>query len=644
MFRADLDIRDTSTLAAFLARHGLESYEALAERADADPDWLWAEMLKLAGTKFRTPYAKLRDISGGPDSVRWGVGATLNITETCLDAQLAAGLGEKIAIDWIGEDGSRRSWTYAELAAETGRVAAALAARGVRPGDAVGIFMPMIPEIEAALLGIARLGAVAVPLFSGFSPPAIASRLNDSGAVAVLTADATPRRGKPVWMESALAEALQGVPSVHTVISLRRFGGKPVEPARDLDWAETVGKADPNFPARAVGAEDLFLIAYTSGTTGKPKGVVHTHLGVQAKAAADVLLCLDLKSDDRHLWMTDMGWVMGPLTVLAVLLAGATLVLAEGAPSLPDDHFRLLRIAAEMKVTHLGLSPTLVRQFMTRDPAPLADYDLSALRIVPSTGEPWTEDAWLWQLDHICRRRAVPLNISGGTELFGAILLSTVLHEHKPGGFSGAALGVGAKVLRADGTEAPEGEVGELVVTQPSMGLTPAILGDRARYLETYWSMFPGKWRHGDWVRRDPDGTWYILGRSDDTLNIAGKRIGPPEIEAALTETGKVIDAAAIAAPDDLKGVAVVCVCVAAPGVSPDDKLVEELKDRVGDIVSKPFRPREIHFVEALPKTRTMKTMRRVVRAAFLGENPGDLSSISNPETMDAIAALRKEA
>jgi acetyl-CoA synthetase len=335
---------------------------------------------------------------------------------------------------------------------------------------------------------------------------------------------------------------------------------------------------------------------------------------------------------------------MGPLTVLAVLLAGATLVLAEGAPSLPDDHFRLLRIAAEMKVTHLGLSPTLVRQFMTRDPAPLADYDLSALRIVPSTGEPWTEDAWLWQLDHICRRRAVPLGQGADPPLVATGVLSTVLHEHKPGGFSGAALGVGAKVLRADGTEAPEGEVGELVVTQPSMGLTPAILGDRARYLETYWSMFPGKWRHGDWVRRDPDGTWYILGRSDDTLNIAGKRIGPPEIEAALTETGKVIDAAAIAAPDDLKGVAVVCVCVAAPGVSPDDKLVEELKDRVGDIVSKPFRPREIHFVEALPKTRTMKTMRRVVRAAFLGENPGDLSSISNPETMDAIAALRKEA
>lgn len=513
----------------------------------------------------------------------------------------------------------------------------------MKHGEAVGIYMPMIPEIEAALLGIARLGAVAVPLFSGFAPNAIISRLSDAGAVAVLTADATPRRGKPVWMEATLAEALEEVPSVHTVFSLRRFGGSAFDPGRDLDWQDSVGKADRTHPAYPVEADAPFLIAYTSGTTGKPKGVIHTHLGVQAKATADFLLCLDMKHDDRHLWMTDMGWVMGPLTLLSVLLSGATLVLAEGAPSLPDDPFRLLRIAAEAEVSHMGVAPTLVRQFMTQDSAPLSGYDLSRLRIVASTGEPWTDDAWLWHLEHICRRRAVPLNISGGTELFGAILTSTVLHEVKPGGFSAQALGVGAKVLRDDGSEAADGEVGELVVTQPPMGLTPAIRGDRERYLETYWSTFPGVWRHGDWVRHDPDGTWYILGRSDDTLNIAGKRIGPPEIEAALTETGEVVDAAAIAAPDDIKGVAVVCVCVAAPGVSADETLVERLKDRVGEVVSKPFRPREIHFVTALPKTRSMKTMRRIVRAAFLGEDPGDLSSVSNPETMQPIAQLRKE-
>ncbi|KAB2540689.1 AMP-dependent synthetase [Salipiger aestuarii] len=643
MFQPDTDIQRSSTLASFLKDCGTDSYEDLASRANTDPDWFWGRIIEFAGIRFHRPYTRLRDMSDGPESIRWAVGGALNLTETCLDARIETGLADKTAIDWVGEDGCRRSWTYADLAAESARVASALARRGVKPGQAVGIYMPMIPEIDAAFLGIARLGAVAVPLFSGFAPPAIASRLEDSGAVAVLTADATPRRGNPVWMESTLVKALEEVPSVHTVISLRRFGGAAADPARDLDWQETVGNADPTYPAHPAEADSPLLIAYTSGTTGRPKGVVHTHLGVQAKATADFLLGLDMKRDDRHLWMTDMGWVMGPLTLLSVLLSGATLVLAEGAPSMPGDPFRLLRLASELKVTHLGVAPTLVRQFMTQDRAPLSGYDLSPLRIVASTGEPWTEDAWLWQRDHICRRRAVPLNISGGTELFGAILTSTVLHEIRPGGFSAQALGVGAKVLREDGSEAAPGEVGELVVTQPPLGLTPAIAGNRKRYLETYWSTFPGIWRHGDWVRCDPNGTWYILGRSDDTLNIAGKRIGPPEIESALTESGKVVDAAAIAAPDDIKGVAVVCVCVPAPGVSPDDALVEQLKDRVGQVVSKPFRPREIHFVEALPKTRSMKTMRRIVRAAFLGEDPGDLSSISNPETIQPIAELRKD-
>lgn len=643
MFQPDSDIQRTSTLTGFLKDCGIDSYEGLVRRSNEEPDWFWGRIIEHAGIRFMRPYTRLRDISQGSESVKWAVGGTLNLTETCLDVRIADGLGDKVAIDWVGDDGSRRRWTYSELAAEASRVASALAARGVKPGQAVGIYMPMIPEIEAALMGIARLGAVAVPLFSGFAPAAIVSRLNDAAAVAVLTADATPRRGKPVWMEATLAKALTEVPTAHTVISLRRFGGAVANPARDLDWAETVGAASPDFAAVPVAAEDIFLIAYTSGTTGRPKGVVHTHLGAQAKATADFMLCLDMKQDDRHLWMTDMGWVMGPLTLLSVLLSGSTLILAEGAPSTPGDPFRLLRLASDMNVTHMGIAPTLVRQFMTQDSGLLTGYDLSSLRIVASTGEPWTLDAWLWQLDHICRRRAVPLNISGGTELFGAILTSTVLHEIKPGGFSAEALGVGAKVLSEDGSEARPGEVGELVVTQPPLGLTPAILRDRERYLETYWSTYPGIWRHGDWVRCDPDGTWYILGRSDDTLNIAGKRIGPPEIEAALTETGQVVEAAAIAAPDEIKGVAVVCICVPAPGVSPDAALVEQLKDQVGEIVSKPFRPREIHFVEALPKTRSMKIMRRVVRAAFLGQYPGDLSSISNPETIQPIANLQKE-
>ena len=642
MFQADQDIRDNSTLTNFLNQHGFANYEELCDRSNADPDWFWAEILKLARVRFSKPYDNIRDISKGPEFVRWATGATLNLAETCLDARIEEGFGDALAVDWIGDDGEHRSWTYQQLADEAARLANALSARGIKPGDRVGIYMPMIPEIEAAFLGLARMGVTIIPLFSGFSAPAIAARLNDGAAKAVLTVDATTRRGKPVPMEATLIEALAEVPTVNTVISLRRFGGKPADPARDLDWAETIGSASPEFAPVPVSTDHPLLIAYTSGTTGKPKGVVHTHLGVIGKTQTDFLLALDMKPGDRYLWMTDMGWVMGPLSVVSTLLAGATLVMAEGAPSQPTDPFRLLRLAGENRVTHMGVAPTLVRQFMQQDPAILKDYDLSPLRIVASTGEPWTEDAWLWHLEHICRHCAVPLNISGGTELFGAIVTSTVLHRLKPGGFSAQSLGVGAKVLRADGSEADRGEVGELVVTVPPLGLTPTLWQNEARYLETYWGAFKGIWQHGDWVRHDPDGTWYILGRSDDTLNIAGKRIGPPEIEGAMTQSGEVIDVAAIAAPDDLKGVAVICVCVAAPGVTPDEALVERLKTCVGDLVSKPFRPREIYFVDALPKTRTMKTMRRVVRAAFLGLDQGDMTSIDNPETIAPIQALRK--
>jgi len=637
-FRPADDIRAASTLAAFLARERLASYEALAARAEAEPEAFWAAMLALAGTRWQTPPERLRDISAGAEHVRWGLGGRLNLSETCLDARLAGGDGGRVAIDWLGEDGARRRWSYADLAAEAARVAAALHARGVRAGDAVGIYMPMIPEIAAAFLGVARLGAVAVPMFSGFAAPALAARLADARARAVLTADATLRAGRVVALESVLDEARAEAPTVETVISLRRFGmGGPCA----QDWAAAVGGAGAEFAAVPVASDAALMIGYTSGTTGRPKGVIQTHLGVQGKAAADFLLCLDLKPGDRHLWMTDMGWVMGPLTLIAATLAGATLVMAEGAPATPNDPFRLLSVAARMAVSHLGVAPTLVRQYMAQDAAPLAALNLSRLRIVASTGEPWTEDAWAWQLEHICRHRAVPLNISGGTELFGGILTSTVLHDIRPCGFSTACLGTGARVFRPDGSEAAPGEVGELVVTQPPLGLTPGIWGDPARYHDTYWSTFPGVWRHGDWVRRDADGTWFILGRSDDTLNIAGKRIGPPEIEAALTAGGEVIDAAAIGVPDQVKGMAVVCVCVPAPGVTPDAALVARLSEAVAREVGKPFRPHGIAFAPALPKTRSMKTMRRVVRAAWLGEDPGDLSPCQNPETLPAIAALR---
>jgi len=637
MFNCSSEIRRTSNLANFLRHVEMPDYETLLQRSNDDPEWFWQTLLDYFGVVFDAPAKQFRNAEKGPEHIDWCVDAKANLTRTCLDRQIEAGLGDNEAISWSNEAGDKRSWSYTQLLEESCRVANALASRGVGPGDAVGIFMPMIPEVSAAFMGAARLGAIIVPLFSGFAAPAIATRLNDADAKAVLTTDATVRAGRITPMEPVLIEALASVPSVETVISLRRFGGKAANNTRDLNWSEVVGNASSNFTAYAADAEDVLMIAYTSGTTGKPKGVVQTHLGLLAKAAADFVLCLDLRPGDRHMWMTDMGWVMGPLIVVSAPLAGATLVLAEGAPSIPSDPFRILRLVDEHKVTNLGISPTLVRQLMAQNPDELAQLDLSTLRILPSTGEPWSEEAWIWHFEKIGSKHAVPLNIAGGTEMVGGILTSTVLHEIKPCGFTTQCLGVGAKILRKDGNQADPGEVGELVVTNPPMGLTRGLWHDEKRYIETYWSTYPGIWHHGDWARQDPDGTWYILGRSDDTINVAGKRVGPPEIESAVMQGGEIVDAAAIAAPDDLKGIAVICFCVPANGITPDDKLDVRLGQKVAEQVGKPFKPREIIYVSELPKTRSMKTMRRVVLATYNGTDPGDLSSLHNRQAIDAL-------
>lgn len=639
-FRPDDEIRATSTLKGFLDKVGAATYEDLAHRADVEPEWFWQTVLDHVGTRLAKPWTTFRDISEGPENIRWAIGAELNITATLLDRALDEGRGPNIAVEWMGEDGARRSWSYRDLAAETNRIANALAARGVGKGDAVGLFMPMLPETYAGFLAIARLGGVVVPLFSGFQAEALRKRLDDADARAVLTVDAAMRRGAPVPMLQTLNAALANLPGVHTVIILRRFGGVLANPDRNLDWAETVGAAGADFAAVPVPSDQPLMIIYTSGTTGRPKGVIHTHLGPLAKCTTDFVLALDMKDSDKHLWMSDMGWMVGPFSLISSLLAGGTVVCAEGAPSTPEQPFRLLEIVEAIGITHLGLAPSLVRQFMTFDPAPLSSLDLSSLRILPSSGEAWTEDAWMWHLQHIARNRAVPMNISGGTELFGAILTQTLLHDVRPGGFSAPSLGCGARVFRADGTEAAPGEMGELVVTVPPLGLTPTIWKDKERYLETYWSMFPGVWRHGDWARRDADGTWFILGRSDDTLNIGGKRIGPPEIENALTGTGKVVEAAAVAVPDPIKGEAVAVVCIPAPGVTPDAALVEELRSTVAREVSKPFAPRDVHFIDDLPRTRSMKIMRRIVRHALLGADLGDTSPMANPEVIEKLKAL----
>jgi acetyl-CoA synthetase len=484
---------------------------------------------------------------------------------------------------------------------------------------------------------------IVLPMFSGFGSDAVAQRLTDGRASAVITVDGSLRRGKAVGAKAVIDQALAHCPNVRHVVVLGHLStAHDWVSGRDHWWADLVAAAplDPaEVPTESLPADDPFLLMFTSGTSGKPKGVLHTHCGFPVKTALDLSICMDLKQDDRFLWMSDMGWLVGPMLVFGGLLVGATVVLAEGAPNYPEPD-RIWRLVDRHRVSFLGLAPTIARLSMSMESEAIAEHDLSSLRVMISTGEPWTPEAWHWTFKHIGRSRVPLLNFSGGTEM-GGILTGTVIHPLKPCAFAGAVPGTGADVVDAQtGNSLPAGVTGELVMRTPTIGLTRGLWHDRERYLHSYWSQLPGLWFHGDFASRDTEGMWYVHGRSDDTLKIAGKRTGPAEIEALLMGTGLLQDVAAIGVPDPIKGTALVCVCV--PRSDTDQASgIPVLSAAVVAGLGAAFKPLAIAFVPDLPRTRNMKVMRRVVRAAWLGEAPGDLSTLINPEAVQAISAAR---
>jgi acetyl-CoA synthetase len=546
------------------------------------------------------------------------------------------------ALVWEGEDGAVTTWTFEDLDRETCRLAWGLRRIGVSRGDVVGMYLPNLPYAAAAMLAVAKIGAIVLPMFSGFGADAIAQRLNDGHAKAVITVDASLRRGKAVGAKAVVDEALRHCPGVEHVVVLHHLETSHEWIAgRDHWWDELAAGAPADVAAvrtEPMPADDPFLLMFTSGTSGKPKGVVHSHCGFPVKTALDVSICMDLKPDDRFLWMSDMGWLVGPILVFGGLLVGATVVLAEGAPNYPQPD-RLWRLVERHRVTYLGLAPTVARMSMALGDEVLAARDLSSLRVMISTGEPWTPESWLWTFERIGQRRVPLLNYSGGTEM-GGILTGTVLHPLKPCAFAGPVPGTGADVVDADGVSVAAGVTGELVMRAPTIGLTRGLWHDRERYLQSYWSRLPDLWVHGDFASRDADGMWYVHGRSDDTLKIAGKRTGPAEIEALLMATGLVLDAVAVGTPDAVKGTAVVCVCVPKPGVD-EQATRQALSAAVVAGLGGAFRPADVLLVPDVPRTRNMKVMRRVVRAALLDEEPGDLSTLVNPEAVQAIRAAR---
>jgi acetyl-CoA synthetase len=636
VWRPDSAYVERAHLTHFMRQHGIASFEDLLLRARQDVGWFTDAVLRYLEIEFSQPYERAVDLSRGIAWPEWCVGGRMNIVHNCLDKWLRASLGDKTALVYEREEGDWGRLSYAELAHQVDQVANALRALGLSQGDAVGLYMPMTPELIVAMLAVAKIGAVILPLFSGYGAGAVASRLQDGEAKALFTSDGFFRRGALVDMKAIADRAVARAPSVEHVIVHQRAGNDvQMHPGRDHWWGDFLEGQLSLAEAADTAAEDLLMIIYTSGTTGRPKGAVHTHCGFPVKAAQDMAFGTDVHRGDLIYWMTDMGWMMGPWLVFGSLILGASMFIYDGAPDYPGPD-RVWEMVERHGVNVLGLAPTFVRALRPSGEAPIRAHDLSSLRFFGSTGESWDPEAWTWLFEVAGKGRVPVINYSGGTEISGGILMGNPIRPLKPCAFSGPCPGIDADVFDEDGRPI-RGQVGELVVKTPWIGMTRGFWRDPERYEQTYWSRWEGVWAHGDWAMVDDDGMWYILGRSDDTIKVAGKRIGPAEVESTLMAHPSVAEAAAVGVPDPLKGSALLCFCVLKPGTQPSAALESELKEAVISELGKPLAPKAIRFLPDLPKTRNAKIMRRMIRAAYLGEDPGDTSALVNPEVLEAV-------
>ncbi len=746
----------------------IENNPVKAGLCRAPEDWYYSSAHRNADTRnadprnadtpvrFLNPEESLLNVSDDPQgpsspqdadrSVRVPT-AGLNITTMCLDRWQTDEMKDQPAVIWEDEQGDNAKMTYAELLHSVESCAASLRKNGLNAGDAIGIHLPMMIETVIALLAIGRIGAIATPVFSGYGVEAIASRMTAVNAKAIFTGLGFLRRGKAFDSFEIATEAIALCPSIARVFvaepggqqfedlynlhqpDYEKFGERIIEfealIAQSEMYADRTSRNQRLRRPEPTSAEDPLIILYTSGTTGKPKGIAHTHASFPIKAAQDMAFGTDVGKGTRISWYTDIGWMMGPWLIYGALINGATICIYDGAPDFPTPD-RMWEFVAKHKVEILGISPTLIRalaahedrnadtpvrmdaasaftkseknergssdtpvrmsdsvstQGLTTEPffaggtgdadksvrVPFERHDLSSLRAFASTGEPWNPAPWWWLFEKVGNSRLPIINYSGGTEIAGGILMGNMLLPQKPCSFPAPCPGMDVDILDETGHPVEPGKVGELVIKQPWIGMARGFWQEKERYLDTYWRRFKDIWVHGDFAMRDKDGHWFILGRSDDTLKVAGKRVGPAEVESLLIAHPQVIEAAVIGVPDEKKGTAMVAFCVLSRDHSPQRRrdaemqgssppyeggvdaasaygvvlsLETELKALVSKDMGKPLAPSRIHFVSALPKTRNAKVMRRVIRSAYLGEDPGDLSALENPQAVEEITEL----
>jgi acetyl-CoA synthetase len=598
----------------FMQRLGFSDRQAFLRFSRENPQRFWDELLREMRVEWFQPYRQVLDASRGPQWAQWFTGGKINLAHNCLDRWAAPDEPARIACIWEGENGATRSITFRELRNEANRVANALAQLGLESGDRAALCMPMVPEILSILYGCWKLGLTVVPIFAGFGTGAIETRLADSGARVLFTADCLVRRGKSLPLLEKMPRLTR-----HTIV-VRYQGG---DSAGATAWEDFLSGQPSEAPTAALDSEHRALILYTSGTTGKPKGAVHTHGGVLAQTGKEIWLGFDHQPEDRFFWLSDIGWMMGPWSIAGNHLFGGAIFMYDGAPDYPAPT-RLWEIIQRHRITTFGVSPTAIRA-LRKTAAPLPPME--SLRLLGSTGEPWDEASWLWFFETVGRRRCPIINISGGTEIIGCFLMPLPMQPLKPCSLGGPAPGMATEVVD-DAGHPVRGRTGYLVCTQPSPSMTRGIWNDPQRYLETYWSRFPGWWYHGDWASVDADGQWFLHGRADESMNVAGRKVGPGEVEAAMMRHPGVAEAAVIGVPDEIKGEAIVGFAVARPGIGVDGAAVCAT---VVDLLGPTFRPREVLVVAELPKTQSGKIVRRLMRQKYLGEPLGDLSTVANP-------------
>lgn len=620
-------------LTALLGRFGLTDYDALYRFSLDHETEYWIGVLDFLKVAWSRPPESYVDLSRGPEFPRWFPGGELNWVDTILAWSADPIAASRTAVVAERENGAVSRVTFADLATQVCAFAAGLVQHGVRRGDRIGLLCENGLEATVSLLAIAYIGAIVVPLFSGFGPDAVASRLLACEARGLIASTGFDRRGGRVEVGATVREARLSLPSMDLLIW--KAGAGEAVPDDGVAWSAVMAAAARPLSSARMSPDDPFMVIYTSGTTGQPKGAVHTHGGFPIKIAHDAAVHLDLGPGDIFCWPADMGWIAGALVLAAALMRGATLVCYDGAPDFPDWS-RVGRLVARHRITHLGSAPTLIRG-LAANAAISTAADLSTIELMVTAGEVIDPEHFCWFQRAFGGARRPLINYTGGTEASGAILSSVVARPIRPAGFNSASPGVRAAVVDANGRPVTD-MIGELAILGPFVGMTRSFWQDDRRYIETYWRTVPGMWIHGDLAMRTSAGDFFMLGRSDDTLKVAGKRLGPAEVEEVLLELPDVAEAAAIGVEDPVKGHKLVVFIVAAPGSSDaatalSDTVCRQVERRLG----RPFRPSAVHAVRLLPKTRSSKVMRRLIRAAYCGLPLGDISALDNPAALDEI-------